>query len=229
LAQRRGVPAETIRRAISSLPDVQSCGVEFEPDGSISTIHIVSQARRPAKQIVRDVESILLAEFGIKVDHRKVSVARVERGWEERGKGLKRARFISMGFSTSGGRGTGQVVLRRGDMEARGEASGVTAGDGSKRLMASATFRALEQLLGGEIELELLDVIRLSAGGRVATVVLANCVYMGRVKTLAGCVHLDEGDEQAAVLAALDACNRIVESIPPMEQTEYEIIPFEES
>ena len=72
MALQRDVPEEKIKRAIASLPDVQSCNVEFNPDGSISAIHIVSSTKRSPKQIVRDVESVLLADFEIKIDHRKV-------------------------------------------------------------------------------------------------------------------------------------------------------------
>jgi hypothetical protein len=77
LNQQRDVADDKLREAILSLPDVRSCSVELTPDGNISAIHIVSSSKRPPKQIVRDVESILHANFGISVDHRKVSVARV--------------------------------------------------------------------------------------------------------------------------------------------------------
>ena len=80
------VPEDRIKRAIASLPDVQSCNVEINPDGTISAIHIVSSTKRSPKQIVRDVESVMAADFGIKVDHRKISIARVEDREEAEGR-----------------------------------------------------------------------------------------------------------------------------------------------
>ncbi|MFN0150948.1 MAG: hypothetical protein ACKVU1_09615 [bacterium] len=42
---------------------------------NVSEVHVVSDGERPAKQIVRDIETTLYTTHGIKVDHRKISVA----------------------------------------------------------------------------------------------------------------------------------------------------------
>ena len=42
---------------------------------AIREIHVVSSSQRPAKQIVRDIQSVLLARFNRSIDHRVVSVA----------------------------------------------------------------------------------------------------------------------------------------------------------
>jgi len=54
-------------------------------------------------------------------------------------------------------------------------------------------------------------------------------VYERGVKDLAGCVQFDDDEQEAAALAALDACNRIVEITPQVERTEYEVTPFDET
>jgi hypothetical protein len=227
LAQRGDIPEKAIREAIGSLPDVQSCKVESAQDGSIAAIHVVSRTRRPAKQVVRDVETLLLADFGIKIDHRKISVARLQVKGDRKAL-APRPRFVSMRMSTSGGKGTCEVVLERDDVEVSGEATGVTAGIGSLRLIANATFRAIEKLVGEDIEFDLLDVVRLRTGGREALVVLASYVHARDVRSVAGCVQFEQDERQAAVLSALDACNRLVEALPHAERTEYEITPFDE-
>jgi hypothetical protein len=228
LALQRDVPDDRIKRAIASLPDVQSCNVEFNTDGSIAAIHIVSSTTRAPKQIVRDVESVMLAEFDIKVDHRKISIARVEDKEEHRVEKRERPRLAGMKLSMMPGKTIVEVMLERGGLTLAGEASGTTEGRGSLRLLAGATFRALEKFLGQDAGFELLDVMKLRSGDRNAMVVLADFVSAAGGRSLAGCVQFNDGDDEqkAVVLAALDASNRLVEILEQPEQTEYEVTPF---
>jgi len=215
-----------IRQALISLPDVQSCKVEFDKDRTISAIHVVSASTRPAKQLVRDIESLLQADFGIGVDHRKISIARITGKPEISRPKTPRPKLNSITFSTAGGKGECKVVLARDGFEVCGECSGVALGGSSLRLVANATFRAVEMLTGKEIEFELLDVVRMRIANRETVIVLANYCSEGHVVSLAGCVQFDDNEQQATVHAALDACNRIVELLPAAEHTEYEINPF---
>jgi hypothetical protein len=229
LAKRRDDSERQIKQAIAALPDVGSCKIEFGDDGSIAAVHVVSRSARAPKLIVRDIESVLLADFGMKIDHRKVSVAQLGPGEVRmRGRGA-RPRFVSLRFSASGGKGRCEVVLERDELEVTGEASGISAGTGRLRLIAKATLRAVEKLLEEQVEFELLDIIKLNAGNRDALIALATCVFERGVKDLAGCVQYDDDEQEAAALAALDACNRIVEITPQVERTEYEVTPFEDT
>jgi hypothetical protein len=179
---------------------------------------------------VRDVESVLAADFGIRIDHRKVSIARLEArpsgvaGIEK----VARPRFVGMKLAASGDRGTCEVVLERDEVEAVGEATGVVTGPSRLRLTALAAFRAVAKLISDDVEFDLLDVIRLKAGSRDAMVVLAAYVSSRGARNLAGCVQFEADEQRAVVLAALDACNRIVEISPQVERTEYEVSPYEE-
>jgi len=225
LAQRDAYE-QNIRQALISLPDVQSCKVEVEKDHTISAIHVVSMSQRPAKQLVRDIESLLQADFGIGIDHRKISIARITGKPEISRPRVPRPRLSSITFSTEGGKGKCKVVLARDDFETCGECTGVAVGGGGLRLVANATFRAVEMLTGKKIEFELLDVVKLRIANRETVIVLANYVSEGHVMSLAGCVQFDDNEQEATVHAALDACNRIVEVLPAVEHTEYEINPF---
>jgi hypothetical protein len=232
LTKERGVPQEEIKQAVSELPDVQSCKIEFDKGNLISAVHILSRTKRSPKQIVRDIESVLQARFGIAIDHRKVSVAQLPaRATPVAGPApakAVRSRLVSVSLSIGGGRGSCGVVLERGGLEVAGEATGVAIGAGTLRLIANATFRALEKLVSEEIAFDLLDVVRLKAGDRDTLLVLANYVSTGDVRSLAGCVQYEGNEQEAVVHATLDACNRIVEMLPQTEQTEYEISPFED-
>jgi hypothetical protein len=232
LTKERGVPQEGIRQAVGELPDVDSCQIEFDKAGAIIAIHVLSRTRRSPKLIVRDIESALRARFGVAIDHRKVSVAkapaRAEALADPEPARAVRPKLVSVSLSIGGGRGSCTVVLERGGLQVDGEATGVAMGPGTLRLIAGATFRALEKLVSEAIAFDLLDVVRLKAGDRDTLLVLANYVSNGDVRSLAGCVQYEGNEQEAVVHATLDACNRIVEMLPQTEQTEYEISPFED-
>src|SRR5881296_2922362 len=48
---------------------------EISPQGEISEIHVLAQTDIPPKQVVRNIESALMAQLGVRIDHRKISVA----------------------------------------------------------------------------------------------------------------------------------------------------------
>ena len=70
-----------VRRAellLTSLKGVRSTRVVVSPDGEITEIHVLTETDLTPKQVVRNVESALLAQLGIKVDHRRISVAQTD-------------------------------------------------------------------------------------------------------------------------------------------------------
>src|SRR5437867_9660092 len=60
--------------AIRSLRDVEGASVQAEGE-DVREIHVLTSSSRPAKQIVRDVQTLLLTRFNRPIDHRVVSVA----------------------------------------------------------------------------------------------------------------------------------------------------------
>lgn len=223
---QRGAQVENLKEAIVSLPDVKSCSVEIAPDGkSIAAIHIVASDKRAAKQIVRDVESVLHAKFGISVDHRKVSVARIREPEKRPVEGAARARLVCLTVSTTGGMGRVEVVLERDQVKVSGEAAGVYSRGGSLRLIAEATYNAVVRLISVEAGFEVQDVVRVRCGERDALMVIARLATERDVVSLAGCVLVSDDINRSAALAALDSCNRLVEILPQVEHVEYEIDP----
>jgi hypothetical protein len=60
--------------ALRALRDIETAVIKASGD-DIREVHIVTSSQRPAKQIVRDVQTLLLARFQREIDHRVVSVA----------------------------------------------------------------------------------------------------------------------------------------------------------
>src|SRR6185295_15073063 len=78
-AQSDGAPDPWgVRKAenlLTSLEGILSARVVTTPLGEVSEVHILAQAGLQPKQLVRNIESALLAHLGLKIDHRKISIA----------------------------------------------------------------------------------------------------------------------------------------------------------
>lgn len=59
---------------LRALRDVEAVSIEADGD-DIRELHVLSRSRRPAKQIVRDVQAVLMTRFKRSIDHRVVSIA----------------------------------------------------------------------------------------------------------------------------------------------------------
>ncbi len=60
---------------MSTLPGVIAARIIASDTGAVDEIHILTSADIQPKQTVRNVESALIAHLGMRVDHRKISVA----------------------------------------------------------------------------------------------------------------------------------------------------------
>lgn len=176
-------------------------------DGDIAEVHILADAVRPAKQIVRDVESLCAAQFGIKIDHRKVSVAQIETPASE-GIKVERPEIRGVRIETEGVHTSVHVALGVGDEIFEGEAAGTGGVATPYRLAASASLRALETYLRGSCRLILDDLIPFHLGeweGFLAGVILLSTFGEER---LVGSALVKKDKVDAAIKAACNAVNR---------------------
>lgn len=214
-----------VRRAenlLTSLEGVLSARVVTTPLGEVSEIHILAGSGLAPKQIVRNVESALLAHLGLKVDHRKISIAQtadvkpieaLERG-AVREQALRRAVLFEECRITTAERPSHVVVSVSLGMDGAVETAreevldtGKTRMEGAARATAAVLEKAVERhslVVDGVKLVEALDrsvvfaVVR-GVGGR-----------QSRVMT--GTAEVTDGVERAAVCAVLDATNRWVEA-----------------
>src|SRR3954468_16426362 len=66
-----------VEREICRLPDVSIARLVAEPDGRVSEVDVAAHAGKHPEQIVRDVQSIALASFGLELDRRIISVVQL--------------------------------------------------------------------------------------------------------------------------------------------------------
>jgi hypothetical protein len=208
--------------AIKALKDVDGASIQAEED-EIREIHVLTASSRPAKQIVRDVQTLLLTRFNRAIDHRVVSVARV-RPTEDMARhdadgttrdeaqpvtpmtpapapalAEDRVRYGSANLYVSGARAEAQVELRWKGIVRMGSASGWNTRDGAHKLIASATIAAVQEFLEQDVALSLhgLDIVRI--GRRDVAVIGIELLAHREQKNLVGCCTMEE-DAQEYIL-----------------------------
>src|SRR6476660_6944012 len=76
-AERKTIDVAKIEELLSQVRGVMAVRVVLEEQGQIDELHIVGSPERSAKQMVRDIESLLYVRGGVRVDHRKISLVQI--------------------------------------------------------------------------------------------------------------------------------------------------------
>ena len=216
------LPLQRAEELIASLTDVVSVRIAATESGSVDAIHVLVTGDTPAKQVVRNIESALMAQLGLRVDHRKISIAATSKrptptaGTATPGADAMKEKvgrpvyFEDVEVRGSRVRGvTCKVTLRIGAEQYAGEAEEGLQSDRSRvDVAARAALMALSMAgpLTGIFSLEGAKVIGAFEREFVFAAVMAR---LGREQILlTGSCEIRDSAETAAVLAVLDATNR---------------------
>jgi hypothetical protein len=203
-----------VEAELCRLPEVTAVRMVADHAGRPIEVHVLAHAGKPAKQIVRDVQSVALASFGIDLDRRIVSVVQLaangtrEAGHADTPQSTTRPRIVTVQAQSSGFRTSVQVTLGTADDERTGFAEGSIAASARPRLLAEGTLDALRQL---EPAAECLDVdtaLVARAGAHDVVVVLLVSVDPPHERHLSGSAIVYPQTDDAVVRAVLDATNR---------------------
>lgn len=232
------LPIQRAEELLATLPGVISARIVAGSTGSVEEIHLLTTDEVTPKQCVRNVESALIAHLGMRVSHKKISVATssdpvrpetVSRRTPANGLLLtpaagtpaigpqvpnprRRLYFEDVEVRRSRSKGVAcRVTLRKGDESYVGEAEGLENERLRIELAARATLQAITQAEGDGRALAL-------EGCRVVDAFEREFVFVGiTVRTgrdsmlLTGSAEVRESPETSSVLAVLDATNRWIE------------------
>jgi len=200
-----------IESTIRRLRSVVSARVSGNEKGQIEEIHVVTDDSRHPKQVSRDIESLLVSELGLRVDHRKISIAQLRETSPFSVEG--RLKFISIDLSIDRADTEVKVNLGVGEDIFSGTSRSARR-DAQMETIAQATAAAVSEYLqcsgeGDSLALEVRAVLRnLAPGmGEIITVALRLSGPRGE-ENLIGSALVKENGWQAAAYATLDALNR---------------------
>jgi len=208
------VKVEDIEAALSEVGEIKAARIVAAPDGSIAEIHVLALPTKAPKQLVRDIESTLMARFGIPVDHKKISIALLgreslkdEQPVPERST-VVRPRICSINATVSGVQASASVVLEIGESNYTGSASGPASQTGRSRLVALAALDAVSQYTDATISFALEDVAIVQLGREKVAVSCIALVSGFGEQHFSGSALVRQNDNDSIVRATLDAINR---------------------
>lgn len=209
------VSVEDIETALGQVSEIQAARVVADPEGVIQEIHVLALPAKSPKQLVRDIESTIMARFGIPVDHKKISIAQLggevvqDRPVSEgRVPQTCRPRIHAINVNVSGLVAAASVTLEIEGAMYVGEASAPASRTARDRSVAEATLDAVEQYVKGLQSFLLEDVAMVRLGRQDIAVSCVTMVSPTGEQSLAGSALVRQGDKDSIVRATLDAINR---------------------
>ncbi len=198
-------------KLMSSLSGVMAARTVLGDDDEIVEIHILSDLTKAPKQLVRDIQSAIMAAFGIDVDYKMISVAQVNSDMVVPSLATEpRLTIRKIMISLDATNLETTVVLGHGDKTFEGSCKGPLTGRNRIMSAANACLNALKNFLGPAYNLTMLDLQRNSVAGNDCYVIALSYVEPFGEAVLYGIspINSAEAEVQAAVMAVLSAVNR---------------------
>jgi hypothetical protein len=214
-----GLDVQAIETEIARLPDVVAVRIVADPLGRPLEVHVLAHPGKHPKQVVRDVQSVALASFGLDIDRRIVSVVQLgptgaTSAAEAAESVAARVGIGAIQSQVEGRRSTIRVTLSLGGAEATGFGEGTSAAATRLRLVASATLDALRQLDAAAESLDVEEASVTQMGSQDVVAVTLVHVDPPHEYELIGAALARRSPDVATVRAVLDALNRRLPYLP---------------
>lgn len=188
---------------------ISACLVlDGEDDSIIEEIHIVSNGKRSPKQLSRDIQSILMATYAIKVDYKKISIAELPHG--DFKKITNRIKVESVCYENNGSKASVTVNLSDRDKIFSYSDEGLNTSRNIDRMLVNSTLKNVERAWGVNDVFILEDVKSVDLSIEKVVLVIIICVLNGEEKRMCGSCIVRLDHKQAVVKATLDAINRCI-------------------
>ena len=206
-AEHSPIDQDMVEDLVRKVRGVLAVRVVQNESRQIDEIHAVGSPDRSAKQMVRDIETILFVRGGVRIDHRKISLVQIaETGLPP---ALVRVQLVQVAPAADERQPSVTVTLAFGERQVNGlgRARPGRAAD-PELLTAYATTHALDQLIGALGQLHVENLQRQSFGALDVYLAHLTLSINDGIETLLG-ISVARDDEQHAVArAVLDAMNR---------------------
>lgn len=205
-----------VEMALCRIPAVNAVRIVEDEVGRPLEVHVLATVEKHVKQLVRDIQSMAMATFGLDLDRHIVSVVQLEGGSgdervTDRASTGRAARVTidHIEVTTHGVRARVAVTLAQGGELVTGEVEGSVAASTRHRLVADATLQALRRLVPAAdcADVEMATVARVGNRDAALAAVVFVVPPFEEVSTGSALVR-DAGPADAVARAVLDACNR---------------------
>jgi hypothetical protein len=205
------VNREEIERVLCQIAEIEAARIVSDKNDRIEELHVLANDSKGPRQIVRDIESLLMARFGIAIDHKKISIAQVGEIKQTKKSSLRtheRLKIAGINIDIAGQEATYEINLTQNGTSHTGTASGPCTQNGRLRLAALAALDAARKRAPEDCNyaLEHIEILPIT-NAKIALVCVSAMTRTGE-EIFAGSavVKFNEGD--SIVKATLAAINR---------------------
>lgn len=202
--RRKPLDGRAMESAINKIRGVYAAQVIITND-VVEEIHVIASPLRKPKQIVRDIESMLLVHFAVRVDYRRVSLVQMQEERLFQAEGRPRLAAVR---SVDGMSRRAEVELEKDGQLYVGAAHGSDATIGQARLVSMATIEAMQQVLGEHVTYRVNEVEQIIVDQMPAVVVSVTINFGANEEKLFGICQIHTELADAAARATLNAVNR---------------------
>lgn len=198
-------------KLLGTLSGVLAARTVLNADNEIIEIHILSDLTKSPKQLVRDIQSAIMAAFGLDIDYKLISVAQVNSNIAVPSiPSEPRLAIRKIMISLDSNSLETTVVLAQGDKSFEGSSRGPLSSRNRIHSAANACLAAIKSYLGPACNIMLLDLQRSTIGGVECFIVAVSFDDPNSESILFGIaqIHSPEFEVQAVVKAVLSSINR---------------------
>lgn len=196
-----------VEEVIARLQGVQQARVVQGEGGRLAEVHVLAGRDRAPKQLVRDVQSVLMARFGIDLDYRTVSVVQLDEPPHETIdlRDGPRPAITRISASSDGRTSRVECELALGGRTRAGAAQGPSVS--GARLVALAVVDAVGDLLGQSV-VDVDFAMVLAAGPHQIAIAVLRVVTPRGDHVVSGSAVVRKDANDAMARAVLSALNR---------------------
>lgn len=201
-----------LQEKISRIDGIEAARV-VAGNGHIDEIHVLARRNKHPKQVVRDVQSLAQALYGVNIDRRVVSVVQLADSVLSAG---SRPALVDVAESIDSNRSEVTVTLKWKERLLVGQSTGAAASVTRWRLIAEATLEAVRQSIHQDVGLAITAIDLPILGSREIAIAQVVVVTESMERTLIGSAYVEGEESRAVVRSVLDALNRL---LPDLEDS----------
>ncbi|MPM17894.1 hypothetical protein SDC9_64294 [bioreactor metagenome] len=192
---------------INKISGVNNVKIVNDEDNLLE-LHILASTARSPKQIVRDIETALLAVFDYRIDRKVISIAQID---SEDYKGIKRIKYDGLIMETNDNSIECKVTLSYDGEDYIASKTAIKTNLNRRKIVAQATVTAVEEIIGQPLIFDVQDVIITTSRDITFVSVIVNMVVADNEEAMVGSAIIKNDINEAIAKATLDAVNRRIQ------------------
>lgn len=204
ISPRFASKVEEIEKSINKLNGVLFSKIVLAKNQEIKEIHIITKDFCNPKKISRDIESLLIAQYNIAIDYRKISIAQVkdEKDYSNR------LKFSDIDVSSTEDQLRVKVKLENKEKVFEGKIDCTNWNRNKEYIIARATLDAITSFMNGKIFFQVDEIKTLRMDGKEVILISINLISSEGKENLVGAALVGDNQNKTIVNAILKAVNR---------------------